>query len=114
MKNRHSSLPQSQNPIASPSEILAGFIVGLLLSALAVAALISALREGAWPGLQASLRAAELPAMLLFWVIGGAVIALLFTAGFAVTARLVINARLRSRQYNFGAMPVTGEEDEQD
>ncbi len=114
MKNRYSSLRRPAYEQSSGSEILAGFVAGLLLSILPAAALITALRDGAWPGLQASLSAAEPAAMLRFWVIGGAFSALLFTAGFAAAARLVANVRRRNRQVSLGAMPVTGDEDEQD
>lgn len=114
MNNRYKSIRRPQKTHAAPSEILTGFIVGLLLSTLAVAAFISALRDGAWPRLQASLGAGAMPVTLLFWVAGGAVIALLFTAGFALTARMVVNVRLRSVEPRLGTMPVTGDEDEQD
>lgn len=118
MNRQNSPFRRSQSSVSSPSEILAGFLAGLLLSVLPIAAVLSSLRNGAWPGLQASLRAAELPTMLLFWVAGGAITALLFTTGFALTAQLVINARQRSVRYYPGAMPVTGdehsEEEEQD
>jgi len=114
MKNQYRSLRNSRASQTAPSEILAGFVAGLLLAILPSIMLIDALRRGAWPNLQASLGAAEPAVMLLFWVMGGAITAVLFTLGFAVTARLVVRARLRSRQYSLGAMPVTGDEDEQD
>jgi hypothetical protein len=114
MKNKYRSLRNSRASQTAPSEILAGFVAGLLLAILPSIMLIDALRRGAWPNLQASLGAAEPAVMLLFWVMGGAITAVLFTLGFAVTARLVVRARLRSRQYSLGAMPVTGDEDEQD
>lgn len=114
MKNKYRSKRSLRANQSAPSEILAGFVAGLLLSILPAVALIDALRRGAWPSLQAGLSAAEPAAMLLFWVMGGAITALLFTVGFTVTARLMVRAKLRSRQVSLGAMPVTGDKDEQD